>query len=126
MNIHAETVLKALQAKRPIFHSEADFQHALAWEIHQRHPNASVRLEVNRGIGTQREYLDLVVSDAEIRLAIELKYKTKKLDTVFSGEEFHLQNHGAQDVGRYDFIKDIARQAAPVHHRRIAVAAEIF
>jgi hypothetical protein len=27
-------LMDALAAQRPIFHSEADFQHALAWEIH--------------------------------------------------------------------------------------------
>jgi hypothetical protein len=38
-------ILGALALKRPIFHSEADFQHAVAWEIHSRRPELSVRLE---------------------------------------------------------------------------------
>lgn len=29
-----EAVLRDLALKRPIFHSEADFQHAVAWEVH--------------------------------------------------------------------------------------------
>lgn len=53
--------------------------------------------------------MDVLVNDAGVTFAIELKYKTKKFDTVFGAEEFHLRNHGAQDIGRYDFIKDIVR-----------------
>ncbi len=104
-----EHIIKALQIERPIFHSEADFQHSLAWEVHRRHPEAIVRLEVDRGTAEQREHLDILVKVGDVTFAIELKYKTKKLDTVFGTEEFHLRNHGAQDIGRYDFIKDIVR-----------------
>ena len=39
-------ILSALAEQRPVFHSEADFQHAFAWEIHQQLPMASVRLEL--------------------------------------------------------------------------------
>ncbi len=34
-----------LAAHRPIFHSEADFQHALAWQIHEAMPDCEIRLE---------------------------------------------------------------------------------
>ena len=53
--------------------------------------------------------MDIPVKDGDLTCAIKLKYKTKKLDTVFGGEEFHLRNHDVQDIGRYDFIKDIVR-----------------
>jgi hypothetical protein len=109
MNIPIETIIKELQKERPGFHSEADFQHAVAWEIHRHHPTSAVRLEVDRGTAEQREHLDILVKDSDRTCAIELKYKTRKLDTVFGGERFHLRNHGAQDIGRYDFIKDIVR-----------------
>jgi hypothetical protein len=109
MTIHVETVVKSLASKRPVFHSEADFQHALAWEIQQRHHSAALRLEVNKGIGNHREHLDILVHESGETLALELKYKTKKLDTKFNDEEFRLQDQGAQDTGRYDFIKDINR-----------------
>jgi len=33
-------VLQTLALKRPIFHSEADFQHAFAWEIQTANPTA--------------------------------------------------------------------------------------
>ena len=32
--IQIAQVLSTLAVQRPVFHSEADFQHALAWEIH--------------------------------------------------------------------------------------------
>lgn len=43
MNVHP--LMSQLAGTRPIFHSEADFQHALAWEIQNQHPQAAVRLE---------------------------------------------------------------------------------
>jgi hypothetical protein len=37
--------MESLAAQRGIFHSKADFQHALAWQVQTTHPNASLRLE---------------------------------------------------------------------------------
>jgi hypothetical protein len=93
MNIHIEDIIKELQKERPIFHSEADFQHAIAWQIHLHHPSAAVRLEVDKGTAEQREHLDILVKDGETTCAIELKYRTRKLDTLYSGQESHLRNH---------------------------------
>jgi len=107
--IPVESIINELKKSRPIFHSEADFQHALAWEIHCHFPAAIVRLEIHPGRIGPREYLDIWIQHEDITYAIELKYKTRKLDAVYNGEEFRLLNHGAQDIGRYDFIKDIAR-----------------
>lgn len=107
MNIHS--ILSQLSQKRPIFHSEADFQHALAWEIHNNYPNASIRLEINPYVNGQRAYIDILTRIGKTAYAIELKYKTRKLDTTHSGEAFHLLNQSAQDLGRYDFIKDVVR-----------------
>lgn len=39
-----KATLQSLSTDRPIFHSEHDFQHALAWAIHERVPNAHIRL----------------------------------------------------------------------------------
>ena len=102
-------VMNALATERKLFHSEADFQHAFAWEVHRRLPTASVRLE--RPISAQGKVLhvDFLVQLSENALAIELKYKTRKLSVEVEGEEFRLTSHSAQDIGRYDFIKDICR-----------------
>ena len=35
MELLVSDALEALAEQRPIFHSEADFQHAIAWEIHK-------------------------------------------------------------------------------------------
>ena len=104
-----EGILKLLATERPVFHSEADFQHALAWEIHRNDPSARVRLEVNLGISGRREAVDILVTVGDASYAIELKYKAKMLDAVHKKEEFHLQNHSARPIGRYNFIKDVRR-----------------
>jgi hypothetical protein len=107
-------VLVTLAVKRPIFHSEADFQHALAWEIHQRIPEAAVRLERSIAHAGRLIYLDLWVADGPSVIAIELKYKTRPLEAIVAGESFRLLSHGAQDLGRYDFLKDIRRLEAAI------------
>jgi hypothetical protein len=126
MNIQIESIMKELQKERPIFHSEADFQHALAWQIHRHHPSAAVRLEINQGLAGQREYIDILVKDGATAHAIELKYKTKELDIAYKDEEFHLLNQGSQDTGRYDFIKDIGRLERFVESRPGSAGYAIF
>jgi len=98
--------LDHLGKTRPVFHSEADFQHALAWSIQTHRPMARVRLETRpeRGI-----HLDLLVEEGGRRCAIELKYATRKLDLVVDGERFDLPSRGAHDITRYDFCKDVWR-----------------
>jgi hypothetical protein len=100
----------ALAAKRPVFHSEADFQHAFAWEIHQHLPDAYVRLEYRPALLPTRAYVDVWVVDGNQTLAIELKYKTAPLSVQLDdGEKFDLMSQGAQDLGRYDFVRDLWR-----------------
>ena len=45
MKLDIPEILKALARKRPVFHSVAGFQHALAWQIHEMHPVLHPRLE---------------------------------------------------------------------------------
>jgi hypothetical protein len=107
--MNMDNVLRELAKERPLFHSEADFQHALAWKIHELTPDAQVRLEISSGRFDKRERIDILARMRNEVFAIELKYKKRKLDYQFSGENFSLANDGAQDIGRYDFIKDVAR-----------------
>ncbi|MFC5430783.1 hypothetical protein ACFPTO_18560 [Paraburkholderia denitrificans] len=102
-------VMNVLAAQRSAYHSEADFQHAFAWEVHRRLPMASVRLEKPILANGQTLHLDFLIQTVECKVAVELKYKTRKLLVEVDGEEFRLADHGAQDFGRYDFIKDICR-----------------
>ncbi|WP_409345981.1 hypothetical protein [Paenibacillus sp. MBLB4367] len=104
-----ESLLASLTSKRPVFHSEADFQHALAWEIQQQYPDASVRLEYRPAKVKARIYMDIWVVLGDKKMAIELKYKTKAVETVHQDEVFTLLDQKAHDCGRYDFLKDIMR-----------------
>lgn len=109
--IDIENILKQLAKKRPIFHSEADFQHALAWEIQNAfQDDVKIRLEKPFYIASQICYVDLIVEYEGKLIPIELKYKVKELEcTCDNNEEFKLKNHGAHNLNRYDFIKDIWR-----------------
>lgn len=106
MTLDIADVMEGLFRKQPIFHSEADFQHALAWRIRETLPECRPRLEFNP-FPPERLYLDIWLAGA--RIAIELKYRTRKLNLCFCGERFALRDQHAHDIGRYDFIRDIGR-----------------
>jgi hypothetical protein len=101
----ARTLL-ALAVRRPVFHSEADFQHAFAWQVQLEHPEARIRLETRPRPGVR---LDVLVVLNGRRIALELKYLLRRLTVTVDDELFDLPSQGAQDVRRYDFIKDISR-----------------
>ena len=77
--------------------------------IHQKYSNVNVRLEIPFKINSQIMHIDIVCFYQGKKLAFELKYKTRELEVVINKEEFRLKNQSAQDIGRYDFIKDIWR-----------------
>ena len=106
--VDLDRILKTLHEFRPIFHSEADFQHALAWHIHEQRPDYSIRLEYHLSLDS-RDHLDILIFNKPNQMAIELKYRTKSLFAPIGGEVFWLREHGAQDQGRYDFLNDIQR-----------------
>ena len=100
--------LGMLRRSRPVFHSEADFQHALAWAIHLSDPSVRIRLETRPEPGMR---LDLLVSRPDLgqHLALELKYLTAAWAGDVDGERFELLSQGAQDIRAYDVVKDIQR-----------------
>jgi hypothetical protein len=102
------SILETLRAERPVFHSEADFQFALAWKIKSINPTAEIRLEYPPP-EDPRKYIDILVKDGNFVYPIELKYVTKKSHISVCDECFNLKEHGAQDCGCYDFVKDICR-----------------
>lgn len=107
-------ILTVLSKERPVFHSEADFQHALAWAIHEKCPNLNIRLEKRVELNSKNKYLDIFAFNDKKTVAIEVKYKTTKyktenLEIEINNEKFNLKNQLARDLGRYDFIKDISR-----------------
>jgi hypothetical protein len=109
------TVLDRLRERRPVFHSEADLQFALAWEIQLAVPQLHIRLERPLAPGTR---LDLLVADPDWKsqTAIELKYLTARWSGEVQGERFELAAQGAQDIRCYDVVKDIARVEDFVSH----------
>lgn len=109
MNMDLYRIMENLSTIRPIFHSEADFQHALAWQIHHDSQDCSMRLEFKPSNVNNRLYIDIWATQQTSNLAIELKYKTRGLTTKCQGEDFNLLDQSAQDIGRYDFIKDVSR-----------------
>ena len=119
-------IIQNLSESRPIFHSEADFQHALAWEIHTQIQNCEIRLEYKPQHIMQRFYVDIWCSKKDCITAIELKYKTRRLYTNVKGETFHLLSQSAQDIGRYDFLNDIQRLEEIVLKSRNVVGYAIF
>jgi len=94
---------------RSVFHSEADFQHALAWKIKEKFKDAKIRLEKPFNVDGKVFYIDIFIEINNKKLGIELKYKTKKLNKLIKDEEYNLKDQGARDLGRYDFCKDIFR-----------------
>ena len=109
LELEVVAVLSALAEQRLVFHSERDFQHALAWQIQLTYPQAQIRLEPRprRGI-----HLDLLVRIGERRTAFELKYLVAALHASVGGERFDLPHQSANDISRHDVIKDITRVEA--------------
>lgn len=106
--IDPHAILESLSRRRPIFHSEADFQHEFAWELRSHYSDCQVRLEVpslGEGVGTT----DIVVRRGDAVHGIELKYLTRCHSSEVLGEVFSLKAHGAQNLRRYDVFKDVWR-----------------
>jgi hypothetical protein len=99
--------------KRPIFHSECDFQHALAWKIHEHHQNYQIRLEYpvrNENPDVNNGHFDIFIRNNEEKFFIELKYKTAELHNIeINNELFNLTRQKRHPETRKDFLKDIKR-----------------
>ena len=106
-----DSLMAGLSSRRPIFHSEADFQHALAWHIHETHPHCDLRLEREQFLPNTSERMatDIWIRFPDAVVSIELKYTNRALREEWDGETFALRDHGAQPPRRYDFIKDVQR-----------------
>jgi hypothetical protein len=117
-------VLKRLAARRPVFHSEADFQHEFAWLLREENPSLNVRLEHPLSHG-KNGAVDILCHHEENTIAFELKYLCQQLATPVGDEKFSLKSQGAQDIRRYDVFKDIVRMEQFVQGLPTARAAVI-
>jgi len=106
--VDLESVLASLAIRRPVFHSEADFQVALAWEVQKVDPLMDVFLETRPARGL---HLDLAFERPDLNRysAVELKYLTRFWTGLVGAQLYELKNHSAQDNGRYGIVKDIWR-----------------
>jgi len=117
IDVHA--VMTALSRDRPAFHSEADFQHAFAWRMQMRYPHLRIRLEYPFHCEDETiDHVDIVAFDKNETTALEMKYKTAPFFAPLKEDLFYLKGHSAQDLGRYDFLKDIYRVEKYVAERK--------
>ncbi len=104
LDIHA--LMEQLAAKRPIFHSEADFQFALAWCIGKTKPDCEVRLEWKP---FPEENLHIDVWVPTYSTAIELKYPVTASLNICHGDERFEPSIRRRSQAQYGFVKDIER-----------------
>lgn len=124
INIVRQDVLAFLENNKKLFFNERDFQMHLATWLHRSendYDDVKVEYYVPRSELKKYDYvwnselrLDIVVvKDGEF-CPVELKYKTKKVEKQIArfGEDTRvvvMKNQGAQDLGMYDFWKDVRR-----------------
>ena len=107
-------VLVSNMLRDKLYRSEAQLQFDIAWQIKEdllNLTNWQVLLEplsatINGGKNVKRLYTDIIVYNGKTKefIPIELKYKTKEI----KGTSL-FRNHGAQDLGSYDFLWDVKR-----------------
>ncbi len=108
INISIQKLMSNLSKHRRIFHSEADFQHALAWQIHTDFPDCEIRLEY-KPISSENMSVDIWAWIGDIQIALEVKYPAAKYINKQQDETFHLDKGGPLGTARYGFLKDIQR-----------------
>jgi len=101
-------LMQTLSSERSIFHSEADFQHALAWQMHVQSPESRIRLEYPLDY-EKGGHLDILLAEGNRQLAFELKYKKRNFSAIVQQEIYSLRTDSAEDTGRYDYLKDVQR-----------------
>lgn len=108
IDIELAEKLQVLARQRPVFHSEADFQHEMAWLLRRDDSDLGIRLE-HPVPGPGNGAVDMLLRQQGKVLAVELKYLCQQLTARFGDEDFALKPQGAQDIRRYDVFKDVER-----------------
>ena len=122
MDLDIPHLLIDLAARRPVFHSEADLQHELAWHLREVYPNLQVRLEYPLARPSNAA-IDILIRNGGQEMALELKYLCQRVEHEIDGESFVLKPQGAQDIRRYDVLKDVGRMEQFLAARPPASAA---
>lgn len=108
-----QNYINTLSKQRPVFHSEADFQLSFgnllsnSFKVRLERPFLNIPFNHNPKLLIPKMELDIFLPKKMV--GIELKYKTIKGDFTIDGENYNLKNHGAQNLGRFDFFEDIRR-----------------
>ena len=101
--------MEELKSVRGVFHSEADFQHTLAWKIREKRGDLKVRLE--RPIETQGRTIAIdiwLTRGKDTNFAIELKYHKAAYSGNFKGEAFDFPKNNPRDYC-YNVLADVDR-----------------
>ena len=122
VDLAKQDVLAFLRTNQELLFNERDFQMHLATHLRQTKHYDDVDVEYYVPCDALENYiwnselrLDILVQKNEEYLPIELKYKTKRAEKniLRFGEKLEniqvLKNQGAQDLGMYDFWKDVRR-----------------
>lgn len=109
---YVQSWMDTLARQRPLFHSESDFQLALALVLAD--DVAQLRLEKNLSVsesvgGRSRLSIDVLGELDGHRIALELKYPKKRLRTSVDGEVFDLPASGAPDLDTAAIWRDVQR-----------------
>lgn len=98
-------------------------QFALGLKIAQDNSDIQIRFEKP----FKDQYVDIVIFNHEI-IGVELKYKTSELEFTdkHNSETFHLKEHAAIDLGRFDVIKDIQKLEQLVCSNQITKGYVLF
>lgn len=103
------TVVKSL-AVIPI--SQVDLRDKLAASLVTR----GYKVNTNRDLGLAK--IDIWAEKGGEAIAIEVRYKTALLRTIYNGKSIDLKNQGAQDIARYDYLKDLQKLETVVTQRQ--------
>lgn len=96
-----DLIFQKFSLQNPIFHSKADLKERFARFLKAEIPGS----EVDESPSLSR--VDLLLNNQGNIYAFYFMYKTRNLQTVQGNEHYHLKNHSAQDISRYDFLKGI-------------------
>ena len=122
LDVHTD-VKQFLDNNKELYFNERDFQMHLATYLRQAGHYDDVDVEYYVPLSELESYIwnnelriDVLVSRGDEYLPIELKYKTKSVKKRIPrfGEQLSsdvevMKNQGAQDLGKYDFWKDVRR-----------------
>ena len=124
IDIVRQDVFAFLESNEELLFNERDFQmHLATWlrNSANRYDDVDVeyyvpKSELENYVWDSELRLDIVVKKDGEYCPVELKYKTKKLerqitrfDEVMHDKVVVMKNQGAQDLGMYDFWKDVRR-----------------